>query len=112
MTETTFDDLKEGALEFWGEKNPQEYVFYDSKMNQILMDREDLTVDKFFETFLLTKSILILMKPVLNQRNLLKEQKDSTLIKYEKNVKHEISNFGNIYVFRDSTTIGGRRDRR
>lgn len=60
-------------------------------------DREEMTVDKFFETFLFTKAVLLLMKPSLQQRSMIKMQKDSTVIRQEKNVKERIRKF---YLFR------------
>mmetsp|Transcript_24032 Transcript_24032/g.23945 ORF Transcript_24032/g.23945 Transcript_24032/m.23945 type:complete len:102 (-) Transcript_24032:437-742(-) len=44
-----------------------------------------MTVDSFFETFLYTKAILILMKPVELQPTLVTEQKVSIGIRKDKN---------------------------
>lgn len=96
-SDTSFDQLKRGACEFWGEKNPNEFTFYDSKLNEILIDKiegtssifgsqaKEMTINSFFETFLSTKAILILMKPVLAQDKCIKEQRHSINIRRDKN---------------------------
>lgn len=54
-----------------------------------------MTVDKFFETFLFTKAVLILMKPILTQEVMIKEQKESVIIRQEKNAKLNIRKYIN-----------------
>lgn len=67
--DTTFTKLKECACEFWGEKNPNEYRFYDEQLNDIFIPKEEenpsddkppLTVNAFFRMFQLSKAVLIL----------------------------------------------------
>ena len=65
--ETKFDDLKITACEFWGERNEEEFKFYDEKLNDIFMDNDfnnrnldDITVNKYFEILQFTNALLIL----------------------------------------------------
>ena len=52
-----------------------------------------MTVDEFFETFLFTKAILILMKPILAQKMLIREQKQSIIIRRDNQNKQFANNF-------------------
>jgi hypothetical protein len=104
-SDTTFETLKIGACLFWGEKDPSEFRFYDHKVNEIIGDtdkgsntifgnsQEEMTVNKFYETFLFTKAVLILMKPILEQEVMIKEQRESVVIRQEKNAKHNIRKY-------------------
>jgi hypothetical protein len=49
-----------------------------------------MTVDKFFETFLLTKAVLFLMKPQLKQEVLIKIQRESVKIRQDKTIKDRL----------------------
>lgn len=55
--------------------------------------QKEMTVDEFFETFLFTKAILILMKPVLAQNGCIKEQKASIRIRSDKNSGGYVSKY-------------------
>ena len=66
-SQTTFDELKKFAWEFWGEPDEGEYLFYDEKLNDIFVDSEfqsrnyqNITVNKFFEMFQFTTAVLVL----------------------------------------------------
>lgn len=99
---TTFNQLKIEAWDFWGLKDPDSYCFFDSKLNLIMSEEEKnidlsrdgsknvMTVDKFFETFLLTKPLLFLMKPQLKQEALIKMQRESVKIRQDKTIKDRL----------------------
>jgi len=103
-SKTSFKILKTEACDFWGLKNEEEYKFYDDKANEIIIDndknhgeyfhqsKKTMTVEKFFETFLLTKAVLLMMKPQLRQESLISFQKESIRIRQNKNIKHQIRN--------------------
>jgi len=55
------------------------------------MQSTELTVDQFFETYQLTNAVLILKKPHFEQKEMIKEQKDSTVIRKDKGGKNGLN---------------------
>lgn len=107
---TTFNELKECAWEFWGERNHEEFKFYDEKLTDINVDNDSfhnthqMTVNKFMQINQFTTAVLLLKKPHKEQKIIISWQKEATQImnsnkeKDGMNRRDRINQFGDIKV--------------